>query len=192
MKKSFAIVGMVCLSTLGAVAQDMPRMEAFVGYTYVRFNKITGAPPVSANGGGGQLVYNLNTWLGLVGDVGVVHNGDIGVAHLDSRFTNFLFGPRLAFRHAHLTPYFQVLFGGVHASSSGLVNVVPVTIESNQTAFAMTAGGGLDIKLGRHVSFRPIGLDYYLTRLQNLRRLGDDSQNNLRYTTGFNFTFGAQ
>jgi hypothetical protein len=56
----------------------------------------------------------------------------------------------------------------------------------------MTAGGGLDIKINKHLSFRPIGLDYYMTRLQNLRTQDDNNQNNLRYTTGFNFTFGAQ
>ena len=56
----------------------------------------------------------------------------------------------------------------------------------------MMAGGGLDISINKHVSFRPIGLDYYLTRLQNLRTQNDNNQNNLRYTTGFNFTFGAQ
>jgi hypothetical protein len=69
---------------------------------------------------------------------------------------------------------------------------ISARLVTSQTAFAMTAGGGLDIKLNKHVSFRPIGLDYYLTRFQNLRTLGDNNQNNLRYTAGFNFMFGAQ
>jgi hypothetical protein len=56
----------------------------------------------------------------------------------------------------------------------------------------MTAGGGLDIKINRLVSFRPIGLDYYLMRLQNLRSAGDNNQHCLRYTAGLNFTFGAR
>ncbi len=56
----------------------------------------------------------------------------------------------------------------------------------------MTAGGGLDIKISHHVSFRPIGLDYMLTRLQNLRTANDNNQHNLRYTTGLNFTFGGE
>src|SRR5437899_10741400 len=56
----------------------------------------------------------------------------------------------------------------------------------------MGAGGGIDIKITRHVSFRPIGLDYYLTRLQNLRTANDNNQHHLRYTTGLNFTFGGE
>jgi hypothetical protein len=32
----------------------------------------------------------------------------------------------------------------------------------------MTAGGGLDIKINRHMSFRPIAVDYYLTKLRSL------------------------
>jgi hypothetical protein len=51
----------------------------------------------------------------------------------------------------------------------------PITarIGAQQTAFAMIVGGGLDIKINKHVSFRPVGLDYYMTRLQNLRTQGD-------------------
>jgi hypothetical protein len=56
----------------------------------------------------------------------------------------------------------------------------------------MALGGGLDIKLSKYVSFRPIGLDWYMTRLQNMRTLGDNNQHNIRYTTGLNFTFGRE
>src|SRR5947208_3704187 len=31
-----------------------------------------------------------------------------------------------------------------------------------------------------------------MTRLQNVRSLNDNNQHNLRYTTGFNFTFGGE
>jgi hypothetical protein len=71
-------------------------------------------------------------------------------------------------------------------------NAITARIGADQTAFAMTAGGGLDIKINKHASFRVIGLDYYMTRLQNLRSQNDNNQNNLRYTTGVNFTFGAK
>jgi hypothetical protein len=62
---------------------------------------------------------------------------------------------------------------------------------SQQTAFAQAYGGGIDIKMNKWLTFRPIGLHYYMTRLQNLRSSNDNNQNNLRYTTGFNFTLGA-
>ena len=70
----------------------------------------------------------------------------------------------------------------------------PVTgrLVHSQTAFGMTVGGGLDIKINRWVSFRPIQLEYFLTRLQHIQTLTDNNQNNLRYSTGFNFTFGHE
>jgi hypothetical protein len=202
---------------MAAVAQDFPKMETFLGYTYVRANSATDVPAFSANGGSGQFAYNFSKYFSAVADLGAVHNGDIGGNLIDTTTANFLFGPRVSMRHSRVRPYFQVLFGGVYATSSaqvtGLIDpsqLVPLPgfhapvdatpaleaistrIGAQQTAFAMTAGGGLDIKINKNVSFRPIGLDYYMTRLQNLRSANDNNQNNLRYTTGFNFTFGAR
>jgi len=221
MKRCIVVIGAVLLLTLTAVAQDTPRGEVFIGYTYTRFNSATDVPAFSANGGGGQFVLNFGKYFGVVSDIGATHNGNIGGNHLDSTFTNFLFGPRVTIRHwSRVQPYFQALWGGVYASTSTQVTVTaspsnPIVIppavavnplsgttitsgtvalraSAQETAFAMAYGGGLDIKINKFVSFRPIGLDYYMTRLQNLRSANDNNQHNLRYTTGFNFAFGAQ
>jgi outer membrane protein OmpA-like peptidoglycan-associated protein len=56
----------------------------------------------------------------------------------------------------------------------------------------MAVGGGLDIKLTRWMSFRPGSVDYYYTRIGDLRGPGDNSQNNIRYTAGLNFMFGGE
>jgi opacity protein-like surface antigen len=195
-----------------AAAQDAPRYETFLGYTYVRMNSATNVPAFSANGGDGQFALNFNKWLSGVVDLGAVHNGNIGGHHIDSTLANFLAGPRITWRKKHLAPYGQVLFGGVYATSStqlqftgpivvppiflpGLGNVLDATsarVGASQTAFALTAGGGLDIKVSKHMSVRPIELDYYMTRLQNYRSADDNNQHNLRYMAGVNFTFGAQ
>ena len=52
------------------------RIELYGGYTYIRFNINASAsvlqPPsetFNGNGGGGQLVYNISNWLGVMGDV---------------------------------------------------------------------------------------------------------------------------
>lgn len=215
MRKSFVITGVVLLCTIVASAQDVPRAETFLGYTYVRFNSATNVPAFSANGGSGQFAYNFNKWLGGVADLGAVHNGNISGVNLDNTMTNFLFGPRLSLHHSKLRPYFQVLWGGVYQTASTRIlaelppgpsqpvflpgqpvlpdnNAITARLSANQTAFAMTVGGGLDLKLSKHMSFRPIGVDYFMTRLQNLRTMGDNNQHNIRYTAGVNFTFGAQ
>jgi len=172
MKKSMAVFGAVLLFALTAAAQETPKAETFLGFTYVRFNSATNVPSFSANGGGGQFVFNFNKWLGFVSDLGAVHNGNIGGYHLDSTFTNFMFGPRVPIRmSSRFTPYFQALWGEVYASTSALVQVPPgsVTVpppvdpgfgvpvggsarnaidlraSTQQTAFAQAYGGGLDI-----------------------------------------------
>ena len=217
MSKSISIIAVVLLCALTAAAQDYPRVETFVGYTYQRANSATNVPAFSMNGGSGQFAVNFNKVIGFVMDLGAVHNGDISGQHLDTTMSNYLFGPRLSIRSSRVRPYFNVLFGGVHVGTSyGVSALIPpgtplpsqpiyipgtntpigpgtpvsARLVSSQTAFGMVAGGGLDIKINRWVSFRPVGLDYYLTRLQNLRSANDNNQNNLRYTTGFNFTFG--
>ncbi len=214
MERTSSILALLLIACALAAAQDTPRAEVFLGYTYDRVNSATNVPSFSANGGSGQFVLNLGKWIGAVADIGAVHNGNVGGFHLDTTLTNFLFGPRIPIRVSNrVIPYFQTLFGGVYGSTSYKVSlppevptnpvVIPPPIQNvgnavsfraaaQQTAFAMTAGGGLDIKINRHVSFRPIGLDYFLTRLQNLRTGNDNNQNHIRYTTGFNFTFGGE
>jgi hypothetical protein len=219
MKIGFAVLGCVLLLAFSAAAQDVPKMEVFAGYTYTRVNSATNVPAFSANGGGGQFVYNFNSWLSGVADIGAVHNGDIGGFQLDNTWTNFVFGPRISLRYSRLRPYVHTLFGGVYGTASTALNLrdierptnpiflpgvgtiddlpsqgeaVSARLTTSQTAFAMMIGGGLDIKINKHLSFRPVGLDWYMPRLQNLRTQGDNNQHCLRYTTGVNFTFGAR
>jgi hypothetical protein len=218
MKKRLALSPAVLLCGAIAFAQDYPKMETFVGYTLTRANSATDIPSFHANGGGGQFDYNFDKWFGFVADIGAVHNGNIGGNHIDTTMINYLFGPRVSLRHSRLNPYFEITFGGIGAGTSvavtgtivtpppSVTNPIylpgqgtlngngPVSLRAvhHQTAFAMAVGGGLDIKMSKHVSLRPIGLDYFLTRLQNIRTLNDNNQHNIRYTAGLNFTFGAQ
>jgi opacity protein-like surface antigen len=210
MSKTISLIGAAFLFTFAAAATAQDKatsMETFLGYTFTRCNSATNVPSFSANGGSGQFVYNFNNWLGGVFDAGAVHNGNIHNIHLDSTAATFLLGPRVAMRKwSRFTPYFQTLFGGVYATTS--VGVSPTLLAvpqdviiptgdflratASETAFAMTAGGGLDIKFSKHVSFRPIQLEYLLTRLHHYRTGNDNSQNNLRYSAGVNFTFGEE
>ncbi len=212
MKKISSLWALLLAACAIAAAQDTPRAEVFLGYSYNRVNSASNVPAFSANGGSGQFVLNLGKWIGAVADVGAVHNGNVGGYHLDTTLTNFLFGPRIPIRGHRVIPYFQILFGGVYGSTSAKVDVPPTAVPpvalppqftnvanatsfrfaAQQTAFAMAPGGGLDIMINRHVSFRPIGLDYFMTRLQNLRTASDNNQHGLRYTAGFNFTFGGE
>ena len=208
MKKSLITIGAVLLSTCVASAEDVPQMEAFLGYNYVRFNPNSiFFPSFNANGGGGQFVYNFNRWIGGVGDIGAVTNGSVGAFGIDTTVLNFVAGPRVTFRHhSRITPFGQVLFGGAYSTASlpvaaiirspGIIlppgSVVTARLHASNTGFAMFAGGGLDIKLGEHIAVRPVGLDYYLTRLPSFLTGDTTNRNNFRYSAGVNFLFGAQ
>jgi len=219
MRKSISVVSLALLIALAAAAQDTPIVETYVGYTYTRANSATNVPAFSLNGGGGQVAVNFNHWIGFVMDMGAVHNGNISGYNTDTTISNYLFGPRVSLRYSRLRPYAQILWGGGHIGTSTRVTLatppvglpqppifipgegnvptrpgdsVTARLNASQTAFAMTLGGGLDLKINKWVSFRPVGLDYYLTRFQNLRSQADNNQHNLRYSTGFNFTFGAR
>ena len=202
MKSCITVIGAAVLLVSTAAAQDWPRYETSLQYTFTRFNPERNFSSFNANGGSGQFAYNFNRWFSGVIDLGAVHNGRV----LDSTMVNYLAGPRLSFhRGSRITPYIQTLFGGVYATSStdapfgAIVQdaaVIPpgTTIRATrqETAFAMTAGGGLDIKMSKHVSFRPIQVEYFLTRLANLHGFNDNRQDNVRYSAGLNFTFGGE
>ena len=66
---------------------------------------------------------------------------------------------------------------------------VTARLTANETAFAMTAGGGLDIRVSKHFSFRPVSVDYVLTRFPSLSTGENLNQNSIRASAGILFTF---
>jgi len=53
-------------------------------------------------------------------------------------------------------------------------------------AFAMSAGGGMNIDLSRHLALRPLQADYFLTSFPNASA---NRQNSLRVGAGIIFKF---
>src|SRR5580704_11179201 len=185
MKNSLVLVLLfAAMSAVPARAQEeSSRFEIYGGYDYVRFNinsNVSGQPPsqtFNGNGGGGQFIYNVNNWLGVLGDVGGVWATNSTTA---GAAIPYLFGPRANFGHGMITPFAQVLLGGV-ATSSGIVN------SGWQSHFAMTAGGGLDVKVSQHFSIRPVQAEYFLTKIPDGL---NNRQNNFRFSGGVVFRFG--
>jgi len=217
MSKTLRVSGIVLtvllLGAIGAMAQDTPKADLFFGYSFLRYNSAQTVPAFTANGGIGTLGFNVNDHVGLEVELGGYHNGNINNYHFDNTTFSFLFGPRLsAGRSKKVDPYFHVLFGGQHGASSiaadSILVVNPVVnapstsgrYKGSQTTFAMAVGGGIDIKLGKAVTFRPVQVDYYLTRFEapevvvpadsNLKTARN--QNNFRYAAGIMFTFGGE
>jgi len=213
MRKMIAVIAALPLFALVAGATDWPVAEAFAGYNFVRFNPNSPfLPSLNANGGNGQFVYNVNKWIGGVFDAGAVTKGTINGFNVDATVVNFVAGPRFTyFNHSRFRPFVQALFGGAYTTASAQINLingvastlppgfvlppnVPISarLVASRTGFAMLAGGGLDIKINKHMSFRPIGADYYLVRLPSFLTGNDTNHNNFRYSAGVNFLFGAK
>ncbi len=212
MKKSYLLICASLLSASVAAATDLPTMETFLGYDMARFNPNSGyAPSFNANGGSGQFVYNLPSGFGAAIDLGAVTKGKLNQSKIDTTVVDFVAGPRYTFHnHSHFMPYVQVLFGGAYATTSAPISVIPAIgvvtplgtivtpaaitarLAASNTDFAMLAGGGLDIKLGKYIAFRPVEASYYLTRIPSLLTGNVSNRNNFRYSAGVNFLFGAK
>ena len=201
------LFGILFLLTVSAFAQDIPKFETYLGYTFTRVNSGIDVPAFSANGGLGEIAYNFNKFLGVVGSFPAVHNGNIHDLHLDQTLFGYMFGPRGSLRFGRIIPSFETLFGATHDSRSfrgvpvtliGPSNTVtlPQRVVNSATEFSMLIGGNLDLVINQHLTFRPIKLDYYLTRFQPVFLPGISSvanrnrnQSNLLYSTGLNFRF---
>ena len=127
---------------------------------------------------------------------------------LANKQSHFLIGPRYGFyNHSRFTPFGEILFGVGHASvstdirfpecrrSSPLAQLllpdnVSARLTASRTSFAMMAGGGLDIRLTKHFTYRLFDADYYLTRPVSFITGENVNKNNVRLTTGVNFTWG--
>jgi opacity protein-like surface antigen len=181
--KAFAIVlalGLFVVARPLKAQEQASKLEAYGGYYYARFNvnaSATGGTPsetFNGNGGGVQLEYNANNWLGVVGDMaGYGATATTNGALVGGAFT-YLFGPRVNFRHGKVTPFAQTLFGGIW-TTNGIGN------SESENNFAMTAGGGIDFKVSRHVSVRPIQAEYFMTKIPDGL---NNRQNNLRVGAG--------
>lgn len=238
MKKSLILGAAAMIFAFTAAAQEAPKFEAYVGYTFTHFSpsgRLSNVPSdidlgsnfglstFNAEGGGVQAGWNYNKWLGLVVDSSAAHHGDIGFTGRGTA-VNFVAGPRFSLRKwSKVRLFAEVMFGGAYYNTSAFVpmvtpdptvnnGVVPIAPDTlifgrenrGQTAFAMLAGGGVDIRINKRISIRPIQADYYMTKFKNMQAFEnpnglqlldvsqDNRQNNFRYSAGVNFTFGAR
>jgi hypothetical protein len=206
MTRCIAAIGLGALFVYSAAAQDYPKFETFLGYTYTHLYSTDFLPSLSSNGGSGQFVYNLHRHVGVVLDAGAVTNSNFGGFNIDNTQIFFMAGPRYTILRGRFQPYVQAVFGGVHFTAStpvetilGASPIFPPTgvelearLQRDTTKFAMAVGGGLDIKLRRWLAFRPGSVDYYRTHIGDFRGIGETSQNQIRYTAGLNFMFGGE
>jgi outer membrane protein OmpA-like peptidoglycan-associated protein len=190
----------------GGHGWGIPRFDLFVGYSYIRAvpsytvdNRL-----VWLHGGSTSLAYNVNRRLGLVGDFGAYTNsemrfsggytGTVDVDNSNVAVMTYLFGPRLSFwKQDRVSLFAQALFGGVHANEVVLKNcTVNCTLLPSENSFAMTAGGGLDLRVRPHFAIRLFQAEYLMTRFTNFTTGVSGTQNDIRLSSGIVFRFGGR
>ena len=185
-----------------AIAQEYPEGDIFFGFSVLRASSAKTILANTSIGGVGTLAININDHIAVEGEFGGYHNGLVDDFHDDTNSVTYLFGPRISYgRSKRIGPYFHTLIGGIHTGTSVLKQPAPTQLPTGssprstmtQDGLTIAIGGGVDIRLGKMVSFRPVQFDYVLTRLGDIGAAGlsaSKNQSNLRYTLGlvFNFT----
>jgi hypothetical protein len=178
----FALSISFTFSAIPAAAQD--HLELFGGYSYLRPSVpvvvALGCPAPICSGITSTYYPNLNGWelaatykphsvIGLTADV----SGQYGTLLGNSlHMQTYLFGPQFSFPSS-VSPFAHVLIGAAHETFSS----------ASANAFAVAFGAGINIKLAPHVAFRPLQIDYLLTRF------GPSTQNQPHVSAGLVFHF---
>jgi opacity protein-like surface antigen len=151
---------------------------------------------------------NLNRYFGIMGDFSAHFSHDQGPialtprcaqppcpsvtqsAEINPRLFNFLGGPEFKWRNAtRLTPFAHAIFGVAHTTATFQTSGPAGSLSRNDadTGFAMTYGGGLQVRILRRLSIR-VSLDYSKA-LVGSSALSPQRVDSLGYSAGVVFHF---
>lgn len=214
MKVRFGVILMLVLLVGGACfAQDSPKVEATVNYSYMRFNPENSniIKSFSLNGGGGDIAFFFSKHVAIKGEFqgyasqsrtfnipppNCIPPDAVAVGCTGSVQANLFtynVGPEVKFRMEHVEPFVEVLFGGAHSQAYGnLRKDCPscvFTKSPSNNAFDFAIGGGLDVPVNHMIAIRVAQFDYVLTRFGNGFTNGNTNQSNFRFQAGVQFRF---
>jgi len=172
-------------ATNEAPGRLLPRVEVSGGYSYVNFNPGSPFGSFSNHGGSGSVAYNASRYLGLVAEFAEYSfERTLSGANAKGSWNTWLFGPRLNLRRFdYFVPFAEFLVGGSHGDPQ-------LTGASKQNAFAVVAGGGVDVVLTKNIAWRFAQIDYLMTNFSGPNLGGNARQDNLRLGTGIVIRFG--
>src|SRR5580704_10377333 len=163
----------------------VPKFEAAGMFDYVNFSPGGGFSNFNNYGAAGSFTWNVSRWIGLTEELGGIgYTRDVNGTSLHGETATFLVGPRLNLRKFdYFVPFAEFLVGGVHGGPQ-------MTGDGNQSAFALAAGGGVDIALSKYIVWRFAEIDYLMTSFSGSALGGNSRQDNLRLGTGIVIRFG--
>jgi len=178
--KIVIVLAILLVFSFSALAQSG---TAYVGYSYTNIDTNGATDRLNMNGWETGSSINLNKMFAAEGVIaGAYRNnafsfGETGVKTNLSVYT-YEFGPRVnlgPFAFAHF------LMGGAHLSASASAS--GASASTSQNSFAMSIGGGTQIKVAPHFAVRTT-FDYVPTYFVS------NTQNNVRIGVGLAYLFG--
>lgn len=187
---------LLCAPLLFAVPahaqSDYPKAEVYAGYSHFSFDvrlnnpfEDDGIPFVEQREGlhgvGFSVAGNLTKNFGIVGDFSY-HKKEFEVFGPNIKFStfNFLFGPRVTARGNRVEGFAHALVGGISRKFEDF---------DSDVDFALGAGGGVDLKVGRSFAVRLVQVDYIPFRDRNLFTGEKEWRHNVRIGVGVTFRF---
>ena len=168
----------------------IPKYEIAGMFDYMNAHPGSPFDGFSNKGGSGSFAYNASRWLGLTAELGGLHydRNEFPLTgsnkSVSGGLTTFLFGPRLNLRKFdHFVPFGEFLLGGAHAGTQ-------LTGTKGQSAFAVAAGGGVDVVITNYLAWRFAQIDYVMTNFTGTGVGGNARQDNFRIGTGIVLRFG--
>ena len=186
---------------------NVPKFEVPVGFSFVNVHPNL-APITSFNvfGGGGQFDVNFGNYFGIKADLmgytqgtGLRDQLRNKLGYTGSAGGNifiYTFGPQIKKHTGKIQPFGEVLVGAYHTNAyATILNAETggtATGSGNNNGFAMNAGGGIDYKINKNISLRPVEVDYLLTHFNANHVSYSANQNNFRYFAGIDITWGGK
>ena len=196
MRKTYELTVLLLMLAPASFAQ-IPKGDAFVGYSYSRstlavpvfpqdVGGIIGSGKVDLNGWNAAVAGKLFPFVKLVSDF-CGHSGSENVTDrcgfilgctptedaLHARMYHFQFGPRVYASVGRLTPFAHALFGFGHTSEHASIR----PLSDSSTNFADTLGGGIDYRL-----LGPLGWRFQVDFMND--RFFSTTERNFRFSTG--------
>jgi Outer membrane protein beta-barrel domain len=168
MRKLLITVSFLLALPLVALAQDAPKVEVFGGYSYLNPN---GGDDL--NGWNASVTGNINKWFGIKSDFSGYYTSYNTVGGAKVRVSDhfFLAGGQFTYRGNDRVQPFAHLMAGTVLLRSRTTRNCPANsltclsqVKISDSGFALVAGGGVDLKIAKHLALRLIQADYVYVR----------------------------
>ena len=185
--RSFLPLSSVLAIPFIASAQHTRPFDLGATYTYTRTNILPGCSCVSLNGGSAEAQYRFTRHLAALADFSAGQRS--GITPDGYSLTQFTYTAGLRYfplrPAARLRPFAEASIGGAHAG--GTLSPSRSGVGGSSNAFALQAGGGLQVRVGHRITLQPIQADYLFTTFSNTM---NNRQNDLRLSSGILFRLG--